>query len=105
MNVNEMDLDALPEGDLVLHVPMLLSKDQRERIAAHFSVALPDRKVLVIDGGMTLSTIGHTAQLQRIEQKLDALLKALAAEDDGDDDVRSLDGKRFPAREEGRSLG
>jgi hypothetical protein len=45
------------------------------------------------------------ARLDQIEEKLDALLKALAEEPEDDAAVRSLDGRVFPARDDGRSLG
>lgn len=47
-------------------------------------------------------------QMDRIEQKLDALIAALAAEAPEDEDeaiVSLIDGRSFAARKEGRGLG
>jgi hypothetical protein len=47
-------------------------------------------------------------RLARIEEKLDALIAALAAEAPEEDDetiVSLIDGRRFSARKEGRGLG
>lgn len=48
--------------------------------------------------------IVETDQLDRIERKLDQLIAALAGEQ-GDEDLTSLDGKTFAARDDRRSLG
>ena len=45
------------------------------------------------------------AQGQRIERKLDALIAALASDEDADESVRSLDGQAFAPRDETKGLG
>lgn len=93
--MDEMDLAAVPaDCELVLTVPRSLTKGQREFLQAEVARELPGRKVLILDDGMQLGRLGDSEQLARIEAKLDALLKALAEEDE-EHDLTSLDGEQF----------
>lgn len=98
-------LRTIPEdGDLVLTVPHVLSVEQRTRIMGQVEIALPGRKVLILDDGMRIGRVGDAEQLARIESKLDALIAALASDED-DEPQYSLDGDRLPGeRAEGMPL-
>lgn len=103
---DSMDLQAMPEGMLVLHVPQMLSKDLHEQMQASLNAQLPGRAVLILHGGARLAALDDLKALERIEGKLDALLTALA--DEGEEEIRpglTLDGE--PAgqpRAEGQPL-
>lgn len=103
--MDDLDCSALPaDGDLVLTVPYALTVAQAEGLRAHLDRELPGRKVLVLGNGMRLGRIGDSEQLDRIERKLDTLIKALA-DDDDDEPQYTLDGDPMPGeREEGAPL-
>lgn len=43
--------------------------------------------------------------VRRVERKLDTLIAALAAEDEDDGTVKSLDGRTFAPRDDSKGLG
>lgn len=78
---------------VVIEVDRTLSHDQRIRIMNQAWEAWPERKVIVLEQGMR---INRDERLDRIEAKLDALIQALA-EDDEDRPTHDLDGHEIPA--------
>lgn len=91
----EMELDSVPDGDLVLTIRRQLSVEEIHRILKQFNEALPGRRVLILDEDLELRAIDNDKQLARIEQKLDTLIEALAA--DGDEEPEyTLDGDLIP---------
>lgn len=99
------DMRTIPaDGDLVLTVPRVLSREQRAQLMEHVGHALPGRKVLILDGEMQLRRVVDNERLDRIESKLDTLIAALAS-DDEDERQYSLDGDLIPGeRAEGMPL-
>ncbi|WP_369913893.1 hypothetical protein AB8810_12760 [Xanthomonas sp. NCPPB 3005] len=90
---------------VVFHLAHHLSDEQMDELAANFRKAYGDRMVVVLPPGITKS---DSEQLGRIEQKLDALLEALAAEGEEGQEAPavSLDGDVMPGeRDQSQSLG
>ena len=94
--IERMQLD--PTDTIVLSSEHTLDMDTCARLKQHLEGLLPGHKVLVLDGGLRISAIGHDAGLQRIEEKLDRLIEALA-EDGIEPPARTLDGDLFPNAE------
>lgn len=94
--VEKMQLD--PTDTIVLSTDEHLDDETAHRLRIAFESMLPGHKVLVLGGGLRISAIGHEAGLQRIEEKLDRLIEALA-EDEIEPPARTLDGELFPNRE------
>lgn len=92
------EISSIPAGEdtIVITVPHHLSLGQRDALRASIDRNLPGRNVFVAEGGMQVSVLGQVERLARIEEKLDALLEALAEEDEAQDkfdlDGRPLDG-------------
>ena len=94
--VEKMRLD--PADTVVLSVDTMLDHETASRLRYHLEQILPGHKVIVLDQGMRISAIGHEAGMQRIEEKLDRLIEALA-EEEVEPPARTLDGELFPNRE------
>lgn len=94
--VEKMQLD--PTDTIVLTVDDFVADETASRLRDQLEHILPGHKVIVLDQGMRISAIGHEAGLQRIEEKLDRLIEALA-EDGIEPPSRTLDGELFPNRE------
>ena len=58
---------SLDPGDvLAVLVPQVLSKEQRQRLVESLDAGMPNIKVIVFDGGITLATIsGNTGHFTR----------------------------------------
>jgi len=91
-----MDKKTLHEGDVAVMFNNILSIDQMKNIRDSLSAQFPDRRFLVLDGGATVASISPD-QLDRIEAKLDALLEALAQEEDEPLQAFDLDGNPVPS--------
>jgi hypothetical protein len=75
MDISNLDLTAVPEGDLVLKCDRLLTEEQRSNLRDALSRLFPNRKVAVLDPGLHLESIDNRVVLARIEAKLDELLQ------------------------------
>ena len=82
-----------PGDTLVLSADRCLSKDQRDSLRSLLAQQFPGNKCLVVDGGMKLGVIAKSDRMERIEQKLDILISALAEEELVDASTISLDGQ------------
>lgn len=102
---DEVNIDALPEGDFAICFKPRLTMEMVEAIRASVSRALSGRRFLILDGEATVVPLQSQA-LQRIEHKLDALIVALAAEEEAEDQPQlDLDGAPAgAARTEGTPL-
>ena len=94
--IERMQLD--PSDTIVLSSEHTLDTDTCARLKKHLEGLLPGHKVLVLDGGLRISAIGHESGLRRIEEKLDRLIEALA-EEGIEPPARTLDGELFPNAE------
>lgn len=79
------------ETAIVVSTPHHISSDQRQHLKEIVRKAFPGRRVLIADGGMQVREVGIEEKLDRIEAKLDALIEALA-EDDEQEESFDLDG-------------
>lgn len=83
---------------LVVTLKGLANAEQKQAAKLFFERELPGRKIIVIDEGVSISTLADAATLNRLESKIDALLTSLIEdidddlEDEDEDVVRSLDG-------------
>jgi hypothetical protein len=84
-------LGALPDGKVVFEIDRNLTAEQYERLREFLQRGLEgDALAVVLPPGVRMVT--NPAQLDRIEQKLDTLLQALA--DEGEEEVATtLDGE------------
>ena len=94
---------------LVLSTDRVLSGYALEKIRNQMDNLFPNRKSIVLDGGMRLDSLGQHRQLQRIEQTLAGVAAALQAVlqllSDGEEpaESRTLDGDLFSTRERDQS--
>lgn len=94
---------------VVLSCEQVLSGYALEKMRNRLDSLFPGRKVIVLDGGMQLTSLGQHRQLQRIEQSLAGVATALQAVlrllTDGEDpaEQRTLDGDLFSVRERDQS--
>lgn len=91
--------------DITVHLTEKLGAAELDDLVAGLKAAYPHRRVVVLPPGVT---VRDSEQLDRIESKLDALLEALAAEgeEEQDEPTRSLDGELVPGeRDQSQSLG
>ncbi|MDX3932682.1 MAG: hypothetical protein QHC77_12185 [Stenotrophomonas sp.] len=84
-----------------------LTQQDASRLAEKLREAFPHQRVVVLPPGAVVS---HSEQLDRIEQKLDTLIAALAEEQDDQEDQHhlvTLDGETIAAgdRDQTQSLG
>ena len=79
------------ETTIVVYIQRHVRSDHRQHLKEIVQKAFPGRRVLIADGGMQVREVGIEEKLDRIEAKLDALLDALA-EDEDDEPQFDLDG-------------
>lgn len=91
------------EATIVVSIQQILKGDQRQQFREIVQQAFPDRRVFIAEGGMQVSEVGQAEKLDRIEAKLDALLDALAEEDE-EEPQYDLDGNLIEPVEESDSL-
>lgn len=102
--MDDLKVGVVPDGDLVLTVPRPLRVEELDRLRELVRRKLPGRDVMVLGDGMQLRRVDESEQLARIEAKLDALIAALASDED-DEPQYSLDGDLVPGeRAEGTPL-
>lgn len=91
--MSELNLKNVPEGsELVITTPQTLSYETARRLREEVQNMLPGRKVLLLSDGLQIHAIDNQAMLVRIESKLDALLAALAEDEEPEADAFDLDG-------------
>lgn len=94
--LERMQLD--PTDTVVIMSEKPLDDDSIVEIQCRAKALLPGHRIIVLDCGMRIAAVGHDAGLQRIEEKLDRLIEALA-EEEVEPPARTLDGELFPNRE------
>lgn len=84
IEIEGANVSEIHDGDstIVVSVPQRLKGSQRQKLREIAERAFPGRRLMIVDGGIEVSDAGRSAQMDRIEAKLDALLEALADEDD-----------------------
>jgi len=92
---------------VILQLTGCLTPQQTANVANQARQAFPDRRVVVLPHGVAVS---HSEQLDRIEQKLDTLIAALADEQEDLEEQHhlvTLDGDTLAAsdRDQTQSLG
>jgi hypothetical protein len=100
----KIEAQQIPEGcDFVLRVDRPITAEAAARVREHAMAQLPGRNVLVLGPEVEIEFL---PDMKRIEEKVDTLIAALAAEGEEDPPVRSLDnGRTFAARDDKRGLG
>jgi hypothetical protein len=110
--VAEIDPTA-PEA-LVFIAPRVMSVEERARWVEDLRLVLPYRKILILPPGTQVHDLAAEARIEqkvdRLTEKVDALLHALAADEEGDPDgdepLLTLDGESAGApRDPEQSLG
>lgn len=100
-------LGSLPDGTAIFEIDQHLSQEQYAQLRDSLQRNLEaEALAIVLPPGVRLAT--NPAQLDRIEQKLDALIKALAAEGEEEQGAQgtSLDGEPLACeRDQSQSLG
>lgn len=81
-----------PDDVVVISFPGYLTQDQRTSINEWAKGSFPSNKVMVMEAGATLGTLGNDDRMQRIEAKLDSLIAALAEDDPEQEPGVDLDG-------------
>jgi hypothetical protein len=83
---------ALQPGDVVvLHVPTVLSIEERHAFHQHCQKFFPGHRSLVLDGGIHVAAACGEDRLERIEQKIDKLFALIEAADE-EEIVTDLEG-------------
>lgn len=93
--------------DVIVQLTKDLTQQQSTQLAKELRAAFPHKQVVVLPPGVVVS---HSEQLDRIEQKLDTLIAALAEEQDDQEEQQhlvTLDGETIAAgdRDQTQSLG
>lgn len=108
IEIEGANVSEIHDGDstIVVSVPQHLKGSQRQKLREIAERAFPGRRLMIVDGGIEVSDAGRSAQMDRIEAKLDALLDALADEGDDDEPQYDLDGNLIEGgeRDENESL-
>ena len=94
--IERMQLD--PTDTVVIMSEKPIDDEALDEIQCRAKALLPGHRIIVVDCGMRIAAVGHDAGLQRIEEKLDRLIEALA-EDGIEPPARTLDGDLFPNAE------
>ncbi|MDR6094907.1 hypothetical protein [Stenotrophomonas sp. SORGH_AS_0321] len=92
--------------DVIVQLAKDLTQQQSTQLAQDLRAAFPHKRVVVLPPGVVVS---HSEQLDRIEQKLDTLIAALADEQDDQEEqhhIVTLDGETIAAddRDQTQSL-
>jgi hypothetical protein len=108
MKIEGAQVSEIPDGaaTIVVSIQHHIKSDQRQRFKELVQGAFPGRNLFIAEGGMTVSEVGRSAQLDRIEAKLDALLGALVEEGPDEEPQYDLDGNLIEGgeRDETQSL-
>ena len=82
--------EVVIDNTIVIETDEVLSSERMARLLDALEGGFPGRKVVVLTNGVRIS---RDEQLKRIEAKLDALLDAMAEEEEGEIGATSLDEK------------
>lgn len=98
---------SLKDGDtVVLLTDRLLTQEQVQRITNSLLSTFPRNKAVVMQDGMKLGVMGNDDRLDRIEQKLDLLIAALAEDQEDQEQGFDLEGNELgKERDDTQSLG
>jgi F0F1-type ATP synthase delta subunit len=91
--------------DVIVQLAKDLTQQQSTQLAKDLRAAFPHKRVVVLPPGVVVS---HSEQLDRIEQKLDTLIAALADEQDDQEKqgpIVTLDGETVAAGDRDQTQG